>query len=65
MVRLSSQLLMLNHESHIEVLQPRMDESNRFGLIPVRSPLLRESRLISSPAGTEMFHFPALALTSL
>ena len=23
MVRLSSQLLMLNHESHIEVLQPR------------------------------------------
>ena len=65
MVRLSSQLLMLNHESYVEVLQPRMDESNRFGLIPVRSPLLRESRLISSPAGTEMFHFPALALTSL
>ena len=56
---------MLNHESYFEVLQPRMDESNRFGLIPVRSPLLRESRLISSPAGTEMFHFPALALTSL
>ena len=33
----------------------------RFGLLPVRSPLLRESRLISSPAGTEMFHFPAFA----
>ena len=33
----------------------------RFGLIPVRSPLLGESRLISSPAGTEMFHFPAFA----
>ena len=32
----------------------------RFGLIPVRSPLLRESRLLSLPAGTEMFHFPAL-----
>ena len=31
----------------------------RFGLIPVRSPLLRESRLISLPAGTEMFQFPA------
>ena len=29
-----------------------------FGLIPVRSPLLRESRLISSPPGTEMFQFP-------
>ena len=30
----------------------------RFGLFPLRSPLLRESRLISSPPGTEMFHFP-------
>src|SRR5579872_2934124 len=32
----------------------------RFSLFPVRSPLLRESRLLSLPAGTEMFHFPAL-----
>jgi hypothetical protein len=32
----------------------------RFGLVPVRSPLLRESRLISSPPGTEMFQFPGL-----
>ena len=32
-----------------------------FGLFPVRSPLLGESRLISVPAGTEMFHFPAFA----
>ncbi len=32
-----------------------------FGLLPVRSPLLRESRLISFPAGTEMFQFPAFA----
>jgi hypothetical protein len=30
----------------------------RFGLVPFRSPLLRESRLISSPHGTEMFQFP-------
>jgi hypothetical protein len=30
----------------------------RFGLFPVRSPLLRESHLISLPPGTEMFHFP-------
>jgi hypothetical protein len=30
----------------------------RFGLIPFRSPLLRESRLLSLPVGTEMFHFP-------
>ena len=33
----------------------------RFGLVPVRSPLLRESRLISSPPGTEMFQFPGSA----
>jgi hypothetical protein len=31
----------------------------RFGLFRFRSPLLTESRLFSSPAGTEMFHFPA------
>ena len=31
---------------------------NWFGLFPVRSPLLRESRLLSLPVGTEMFHFP-------
>ena len=32
-----------------------------FGLFPVRSPLLGESRLISFPPGTEMFQFPGLA----
>ena len=31
------------------------------GLVPVRSPLLRESRLISVPPGTEMFQFPGFA----
>ena len=31
----------------------------RFRLIRFRSPLLTESQLFSSPAGTEMFHFPA------
>ena len=31
------------------------------GLFPVRSPLLRESQLISFPKGTEMFHFPSFA----
>lgn len=34
----------------------------RFGLFPFRSPLLRESLLLSFPAGTEMFHFPAFPL---
>ena len=34
----------------------------RFGLVPVRSPLLGESRLISFPPGTEMVQFPGFAL---
>ena len=33
----------------------------RFGLFPVRSPLLGESQLLSLPAGTKMFQFSALA----
>jgi hypothetical protein len=43
----------------------------RFGLFPVRSPLLRESRaalrllLISSPPGTEMVQFPGSRLDGL
>jgi hypothetical protein len=32
--------------------QPRMAEATRFRLFPVRSPLLRESRLFSLPQGT-------------
>ena len=36
-----------------------------FGLFPVRSPLLGESRLISLPPGTEMFHFPGFAAPQL
>ncbi len=32
-----------------------------FGLIPFRSPLLRKSRLLSLPPGTEMFQFPGSA----
>ena len=33
----------------------------RFGLGPVRSPLLRASQLLSLPLGTEMFQFPRFA----
>lgn len=35
--------------------------THRFRLRPVRSPLLRASRLISLPPGTEMFQFPGFA----
>ena len=37
----------------------------RFGLIPFRSPLLRESLLLSLPRGTEMFQFPRFPLPAL
>ena len=37
----------------------------RFGLFPVRSPLLRESLLFSLPPGTKMFQFPGLAPATL
>ena len=36
-------------------------QASRFGLRPFRSPLLRASRLISPPPGTEMFQFPGFA----
>ncbi len=49
------------------VLQPRRYNAHglhayrRFGLFPLRSPLLGESRLLSLPRGNEMFQFPPLA----
>ncbi len=39
-------------------------EVRRFGLLPFRSPLLRECFLVFLPLGTEMFHFPRYALIS-
>ena len=36
-------------------------DARRFGLFPVRSPLLGESLLFSLPGGTKMFQFPAFA----
>ena len=47
------------------VPRPRPDYSSRFRLMPVRSPLLRQSRLISLPPGTEMFQFSGLAIPGL
>ncbi len=38
-----------------------LEHTQLNGLLPVRSPLLRESQLISFPKGTEMFHFPSFA----
>ena len=41
------------------------EQAPRFGLLRVRSPLLAQSLLFSSPAGTEMFHFPACRFDGL
>ena len=55
------------HTVPLSLLNPMSGPHNpckqacRFGLIRVRSPLLAESQLISSPEGTEMFHFPSFA----
>jgi hypothetical protein len=40
---------------------PVMPKQNRFGLFPLRSPLLGESLLFSFPVGNEMFQFPTFA----
>ena len=47
------------------VPQPRPSFLGRFGLFRVRSPLLAESIFLSSPRGTEMFHFPRFARARL
>ena len=40
---------------------PILPKQYRFGLFPVRSPLLRESLLFSFPPGTKMFQFSGFA----
>ena len=48
---------------NVAVLQPRNAlRRQRFGLFPVRSPLLGDHSFIFLPTGTKMFQFPALAL---
>ena len=47
-------------------LQPRRGRSAAgLGMVRFRSPLLSESRLISFPPATEMFHFAGLSRTGL
>src|SRR6202166_306550 len=78
LVRLSSRLLLpfgfltsvLRFGSRTAAVQPRRRNARtltrlRFRLFPVRSPLLRESLLMSVPTATEMFQFTAYALPQL
>ena len=53
-------LRLASPEASVGPTTPR-PQGPRFRLRPVRSPLLRASRLISLPLGTEMFQFPRFA----
>ena len=53
------------NNTYIAAPQPRMNVSTRFRLIPVRSPLLGESHMLSFPPGTKMFQFPGCPLSIL
>ena len=50
-----------HHSLDTDHATPARLARGRFGLIPFRSPLLGESRLLSFPRGTEMVHFPRFA----
>ena len=58
------QTLLLTSQVHVAVPQPH-SRNCRFRLFPVRSPLLRESFLLSFPPATKMFQFAGLARASL
>ncbi len=47
------------------MMRPTTPTEVGLGYLPVRSPLLRESRLISTPPGTEMVQFPGSRLHTL
>ena len=54
-------VLLYSISPHRSPITPAMPKHYRFGLFPVRSPLLRKSLLFSFPAPTQMFQFSAFA----
>ncbi len=64
-VRLAHALVTLRAAPRERPTTPKPIARLRFRLLPVRSPLLGQSRLISLPRGTEMFQFPRFASMSL
>jgi hypothetical protein len=52
------QTVPLSFENAISRSRNPIPQAGWFGLFRVRSPLLTESLLFSTPQGTEMFHFP-------
>ena len=65
MVWLSRQLPFHIYNNITGPSTPTTPKRYRFGLFPVRSPLLRESLLFSFPPGTKMFQFSGFASISL
>ena len=61
MVKFSNLFFSQKFMLHRSPTTPQMQSHLRFGLFPVRSPLLGESLLFSLPTGTKMFQFPAFA----
>ena len=55
------QLLLRFMHKYRSPTTPIAPKRDRFGLLPVRSPLLGESQLFSLPPGTKMFQFPGFA----
>ncbi len=64
-LRLSPGLVTLRGNPRERPATPGPIARSWFRLLPVRSPLLRQSRLISFPRGTEMFQFPRFASRDL
>jgi hypothetical protein len=65
MARFSNLLSYLIMDHVMTVLQPHPPlKDGWFGLVPVRSPLLRKSLLFSFPRVTKMFQFTPLASTA-
>ena len=62
---LSTQQNQLNGPTTPNTQRPPAITRIRFSLFRFRSPLLTESRLLSLPVGTEMFHFPTFPLPAL
>ena len=58
---LSGTFCFLLSSLHDAPTTPAMPQQRRFGLLRVRSPLLAQSLLFSSPMGTKMFQFPTFA----
>ena len=59
------QLLHLTYLYFLDYCPTTLYQKTEFGLIPFRSPLHRESLLLSFPLVTKMFQFTRFALSSL